>query len=117
MTRFTVFLLLAGFGGVLFALIQWGGIQGYTYRLEPDGIHIWQWGIVPGRFIAYSSILEARRATVGETLRGRRYGLLFWRGVRLQVEGGLFPVVILTPSTPDAFLTALRQHLPPRIRL
>jgi hypothetical protein len=57
---------------VLQIAIERSGIQGYSYRLRPSGLHIWHLGILPGRFIPYEAIVEARRASVAEALLGLR---------------------------------------------
>jgi hypothetical protein len=97
--------------------IERSGIQGYSYRFRPRGLQIWHLGILPGRVIAYESIVEARRASVAEALIGLRYGLLLKRGVRLQLDRGWWRVVIVTPRDPESFLRDLTSRIPPRITI
>jgi hypothetical protein len=97
--------------------VERSGIQGYAYRLRPTGIHIWHFGILPGRFIPYDAIVEARRASVAESLIGLRYGLLLRRGVRLELDRGWWRVVVVTPRDPEGFLRELHARVPARIIL
>ena len=101
---------------VLQFAIERSGIQGYSYRFQPGGLHIWHLGILPGRFIPYDNIVEARRASVPEVLMSMpRYGLLIQRGVRLQLERGWWRAVIVTPRDPESFLRELNSRIPPRL--
>ena len=108
---------VVGAGAVFLGLVHVLRVSGFSYRLQPTGVHIWYGGLVPGRFIPYDTIVDVRRASWAESLVGRRYGLLLTGAVLLELDRGWWRWIILTPAAPEAFISELRQHVKSRMIL
>jgi len=107
----------AALGATIYAACEATDVQGCSYRLGPKGLWIWHFGLIPGRFIPYDSILEVRPATIYEAVLGQTHGMLLRRGVRLELNSGFWRVVVVTPTIPRDFIAEIRAHVPGRVRL
>ena len=97
--------------------LQLLGSAGFSYDLQPDGLHLRAGGVFPKRIVPYDFIVEARRATFPEFLIARRYGFTSRNAVLLRLNTGPWRMLVVTPSDPDTFLRDLRARLHPRIAL